>query len=93
MAGVAGRGQRLVADFRKRQGDASPSADPLNIGGAFMEMTTRLMTNPARMVQAQIGFWQDYLTLWSNTSRRMMGATVGPVIEEPKGDRRLKDDA
>ena len=93
MAEVAERGQRIVADFLKRQGEESPSADPLNIGGAFMEMTTRLMTNPARLVQAQIGFWQDYLTLWSNTARRMMGESVGPVIEEPKGDRRFKDDA
>ncbi len=93
MAEVAERGQRIVADFLKRQGEESPSADPLNIGSAFMEMTTRLMTNPARMVQAQIGFWQDYLTLWSNTARRMMGESVGPVIEEPKGDRRFKDDA
>ncbi len=93
MAEVAERGQRIVADFLKRQGEESPSADPLNIGSAFMEMTTRLMTNPARLVQAQIGFWQDYLTLWSNTARRMMGESVGPVIEEPKGDRRFKDEA
>ncbi len=93
MAEVAERGQRIVADFLKRQGEGSPSADPLNIGSAFMEMTTRLMSNPAGLVQAQIGFWQDYLTLWSNTARRMMGDTVGPVIDEPKGDRRFKDEA
>jgi polyhydroxyalkanoate synthase len=56
-------------------------------------MTTRLMANPAKLVQAQIGFWQDYLTLWSNTARRIMGEQVGSVIDEPKGDRRFKDDA
>jgi polyhydroxyalkanoate synthase len=93
MAEVAERGQRIVQDFLKRQAEELPQADPLNIGGAFFEMTTRLMTNPARLVQAQIGFWQDYLTLWSNTARRMLGEQVGPVIEEPKTDRRFKDDA
>jgi len=93
MAEVAERGQRIVADFLKRQADETGNPDPLNIGGAFMEMTARLMSNPARLVQAQLGFWQDYLTLWSNTARRMMGESVGPVIEEPKGDRRFKDDA
>ncbi len=36
-------------------------------------MTAKLMANPARLVQAQIGFWQDYMTLWQNTTRRMMG--------------------
>ncbi len=95
MAEVAERGQRIVQDFLKRQSEAgSPQADPLNIGSAFLEMTTRLMTNPARLMQAQLGFWQDYLTLWSNTARRMMGGdSSASVIEEPKGDRRFKDDA
>ncbi len=93
MAEVAERGQRIVQDFLKRQADETGNPDPLNIGGAFMEMTTKLMSNPARLVQAQMGFWQDYLTLWSNTARRMMGENVGAVIEEPKGDRRFKDDA
>jgi polyhydroxyalkanoate synthase len=95
MADVAERGQRIVADFLKRQnGDAGvPGADPLNIGSAFMEMTTRLMANPTRLMQAQIGFWQDYLTLWQNTARRMMGDAPKPVIDEHKADRRFKDEA
>jgi len=95
MADVAERGQRIVTDFLRRQGatDGPPNPDPLNIGSAFLEMTARLMTNPARIMQAQIGFWQDYLTLWQNTARRMMGAQVDPVIAERKGDKRFKDDA
>jgi polyhydroxyalkanoate synthase subunit PhaC len=94
MADVAERSQRIVTDFLKRQaGDgASPGPDPLNIGNAFLEMTTRLMANPARLMQAQIGFWQDYLTLWQNTARRMMGEPVAPLIEESKTDRRFKHD-
>ncbi|WP_270938794.1 PHA/PHB synthase family protein [Falsiroseomonas oryzae] len=96
MADVAERGQRIVTDFLKRQtneGSATgPGPDPLNIGNAFLEMTTRLMANPARLMQAQIGFWQDYLTLWQNTARRMMGEPVAPVIEEAKTDRRFKHD-
>ncbi len=95
MADVAERGQRIVTDFLKRQAEdgPAPGPDPLNIGNAFIEMTSRLMANPARLMQAQIGFWQDYLTLWQNTARRMMGEPVTPVIEEAKTDRRFKDDA
>jgi polyhydroxyalkanoate synthase len=95
MSEVAERGQRIVSDFLKRQSDgSSASADPLNIGGAFLEMTTRLMANPATLVQAQLGFWQDYLTLWQNTARRMMGQPdPEPVISEDPRDRRFKDDA
>jgi polyhydroxyalkanoate synthase subunit PhaC len=96
MAEVAERGQRIVSDFLRRQtveGASASSPDPLNIGSAFLEMTTRMMTNPARLMQAQLGFWQDYLTLWQNTARRMMGEEVQPVIAEDARDRRFKDEA
>ncbi|MCK8784241.1 class I poly(R)-hydroxyalkanoic acid synthase [Roseomonas sp. NAR14] len=66
-------------------------ADPLNIGGAFMEMTARLMASPARIGRAQLGFWQDYLTLWQNTTRRLLGAPAEPVIEAEPGDRHFRD--
>ena len=93
MADVAERGQRIVTDFLKRQAGSATDPDPLKIGNAFLEMTTRLMANPARLVQAQIGFWHDYLTLWQNTARRMLGDDPQPVINEDSKDRRFKDDA
>ncbi len=93
MADIAERSQRIVSEWLKRQGDAEHTPDPLNIGGAFLEMTARLMANPAHLVQAQIGFWQDYMTLWQNTARRMMGMGSEPVIDAPPSDRRFRDDA
>ncbi|MCA3281676.1 MAG: class I poly(R)-hydroxyalkanoic acid synthase [Roseomonas sp.] len=93
MADVAERSQRIVADFLKRQADTPGEADPMHIGNAFLDMTTRLMTNPAKLMQAQIGFWQDYLTLWQNTARRMMGEPAPAVIAEDQKDKRFKDEA
>jgi polyhydroxyalkanoate synthase len=94
MADIAERSQRLVGDWLDRQSkQAAPNADPLNIGGAFMEMTARLMANPARLVQAQMGFWQDYLTLWQSTTRRMMGMDSAPVITADPKDKRFRDEA
>jgi polyhydroxyalkanoate synthase len=98
MADVAERGHRIVTEFLNRQTlaagqDGAPGPDPLHLGSAFLDMTTRLMTNPARLVQAQLGFWQDYLTLWQNTARRMWGEEVQPVIAEDSKDRRFKDEA
>src|SRR3954447_474032 len=87
MADIAERSQRLVSEWLKRQCDEDRSADPLNIGSAFLEMTARLMANPARLVAAQLGFWQDYLTLWQNTARRIMGEQTEPVIDAPSTDR------
>ena len=93
MSDIAERSQRLVADWLARQGTKEHTPDPLNIGGAFMEMTTKLIANPSRMMQAQLGFWQDYMTLWQNTARRVLGGESAPVIATPSGDRRFKDDA
>lgn len=93
MANVAERSQRIVADFLKRQADTPGEADPLHIGNAFLDMTSRLMANPARLVQAQIGFWQDYLTLWQHTARRMMGEPAPDVIAEDQKDKRFKNEA
>ncbi|WP_337875476.1 class I poly(R)-hydroxyalkanoic acid synthase [Elioraea sp.] len=91
MADIASRSQRIVMEFLKRQNDAQmPGFDPLNIGSAFLEMTARMMANPAKLVQAQMSFWQDYMLLWQNTARRLMGDTPEPVVEPPPGDRRFK---
>src|SRR5215472_3416162 len=83
MADIAERSQRIVSEWLKRQGTEEHAPDPLNIGSAFMEMTTRLMANPSRLVAAGLGFWQDYMTLWQNTARRVMGMEAGSVIDSP----------
>src|SRR3546814_12289864 len=76
MAAIAERSQKLVADFLARQKEAGGNAnslDPLNIGAAFMEMTQRMMADPAKLVQAQMNLWQDYMRLWQSTAQRMLG--------------------
>jgi polyhydroxyalkanoate synthase len=93
MADIAERSQRIVAEWMKRQSHGEFNVDPLNVAGAFMEMTAKLMTNPAKLVQAQIGFWQDYMSLWQSTTRRMMGIESEPVIDADPKDRRFRDDA
>jgi polyhydroxyalkanoate synthase len=97
MTRIADRSRQLVADFVARQAEqgAEPDrqADPLNIGTAFFELTARLMTDPARLVQAQISLWQDYMSLWQTATRRFFGEPAEPVAEPAPGDRRFKDQA
>ncbi len=95
MADIAERSQRIVTEFLSRQGDGpNPAgmADPLNIGNAFLEMTARMMSDPGRVVEAQMALWQDYMLLWQQTTRRMMGHESQPVVQPEKGDRRFRDD-
>jgi polyhydroxyalkanoate synthase len=93
MADVASRSQRLVNDWLKRQSKEGMDLDPLNVAGAFLEMTTKLMANPGNLVHAQLTLWQDYITLWQHTTRRIMGAETAPVIESDPKDKRFKDAA
>ncbi len=94
MADIAERSQRIVGEWLRRQaGEGLSTPDPLNIGSAFLEMTARLIANPAKLMQAQLGFWQDYMSLWQNTARRVMGMDSTPVIQADPKDRRFRDDA
>jgi polyhydroxyalkanoate synthase len=93
MADVAGRSQRLVNDWLKRQSKEGMTLDPLNVAGAFLEMTAKLMANPSAMMQAQLNLWQDYITLWQHTTRRIMGTDTAPVIESDPKDKRFADAA
>ena len=94
MADIAERSQRIVTDWLGRQTAETPEFDPMHVGQAFADMTAQLMRDPAKLVQAQIGFWQDYMTLWQNTTKRMMGlAPEPPVIAADSKDKRFKDGA
>ncbi|MEK0083373.1 PHA/PHB synthase family protein [Benzoatithermus flavus] len=96
---IAERSRKLVEDFLVRQkdidvaGSAVPGVDGSRIGGTFLEMCTRLMSNPHELVQAQFQLWQDYVRLWHTTAQRMMGVEVEPVIVPDRADRRFKDAA
>ncbi|MEQ8356868.1 MAG: class I poly(R)-hydroxyalkanoic acid synthase [Kiloniellaceae bacterium] len=93
MTRIAERSQKLVSEFLARQEpqENGPSAmDPMNIGTAFMEMTQRMMADPAKLVQAQMTLWQDYMRLWQTTTQRMMGQEADPVAAPERGDRRFK---
>jgi len=100
IAEIAERSQRLVTEFLSRQGGganggsgAGMPATPNHIGSAFLEMTAQMMSNPAKLAEAQMTLWKDYMTLWQSTADRMMGKDGAPAIEPASDDRRFRDDA
>jgi len=96
LADIGERSQRLINEFLEKQANPPPhggSPDPLNIGNAFLEMTTHLLSNPAKLMEAQWSLWQDYAALWQTATQRLLGGSPTSVIEPQKGDKRFKDDA
>ena len=108
MAEMAETSQRMISEFLARQmsggtmtgsvgGDdangGSLNPDPLNIGGAFTELTTHMMSDPAKLMEANMALWQDYTKLWQNTVTRMMGGEAEPMVTPEPGDRRFKHES
>ena len=96
LAEIADKSQKLMhvlAERRYAGNGADRSTDPLNLRPTLLELTARLMADPARLVQAQLALWQDYLRLWQSTGRRLLGQPAAPVAEPEQGDRRFRDPA
>ncbi|MDB5394614.1 MAG: class poly(R)-hydroxyalkanoic acid synthase [Rhodospirillales bacterium] len=92
---LAERGQKLVTEFLERQASSTEGGpiDKLNIGGAFFEMTARMLADPARLMQAQMQLWQDYMALVGSATRRFMGEAAEPTVSPAKDDKRFRDPA
>jgi polyhydroxyalkanoate synthase len=99
MVRIAEKSRELVSDFLSRHPVAGlpekndGPVDPMNVGAAFFEMTRRMMEDPTKLVQAQIGLWQDYVALWQHATRQFLGAEDKPFIEPKKDDWRFRDAA
>jgi polyhydroxyalkanoate synthase len=95
MNDIAERSQKLLQDFAERgcAANGGGSSDPLNLSRTFLELTTRVMSDPGAVLQAQFSLWQDHLRLWQHMGQRMLGQTSEPLIEPERDDRRFRDPA
>jgi polyhydroxyalkanoate synthase len=94
MGEISEKSQQLLHDLAERQcANGASTADPLNLGSTVLELTARIMTNPAAVAQAQLSLWQSYLQLWQATGQQLLGHEVAPVIQPERGDRRFRDPA
>ncbi|NQV83769.1 MAG: class I poly(R)-hydroxyalkanoic acid synthase [Rhodospirillales bacterium] len=101
---IAETSQRMIGEFLARQvakgaeaangsGGQAPNPDPLNIGDAFLELTKQMMSDPAKLMEANLALWQDSAKLWQNAAAGMMGAEAEPMITPEPGDRRFKHES
>lgn len=92
---IAARSQKILNTFMERNKnnlEAFQSKDSAHIQDAFADFMKHLSSEPARFVEANINFWQDYVTLLKNTLDRANGQEVEPVIKPEKSDRRFKNE-
>jgi polyhydroxyalkanoate synthase len=89
---IAGSSRKLVLEFLHRQmkSPGHQRMDPLNVGGAFLEMTARLMADPGKIMTAQLEFWQRHVDLWHSATQRLLGQNAKPATAPTDDDRRFK---
>ena len=93
-ANIGEKSQEIVKSFLARQDTLNTGPiDPLNVGNAFFELTQQMLNNPAKMVEAQISLWQDYMELWRATTLSALGEESQPVVTPEQGDNRFKNEA
>lgn len=95
LARISTQSQELLAEFMRRepQPEGVVAASMESAVEAFQEMLVELMKNPEILWKAMFELWQEYLTLWANTTARMMGSPLAPAFEPGPKDRRFKDAA
>ena len=88
---IAERSQSLVQEFAARDNFQVP--DPGIVAKSFLELSQKLLADPAKIIEAQMNFWQEYLNVVQATTRRLAGETVEPVVKPAPDDKRFKDEA
>ncbi len=91
-ADIAQKSGELVNRFLASGGKDTHSAlsDELGLSQAFFEAWSKMLSDPAKLAEAQMKAWQDYMSLWQNAMLKMMGQDTQPVAEAAHGDRRFK---
>ncbi|MDR1646692.1 MAG: class I poly(R)-hydroxyalkanoic acid synthase [Zoogloeaceae bacterium] len=94
-ADIAQRASHVLSQFiekKSKEGIRIPQ-DELGLAQAFMEMSSRLLSNPGKLAKAQTNLMWDYFSLWQHSTLKLMGMPNPPVITPQKGDRRFNNEA
>jgi polyhydroxyalkanoate synthase len=92
---IAEKSQVIVKEFLNRQKNdgAFDLQDQMALGKSFLELTQKMLADPAKLAQAQASLWQNYFELWQKALPAMFGGQpLEAVVREPKGDKRFKHD-
>src|SRR3974390_1966064 len=87
---IAMQSQLLMQRFLSSQTDATKfgMGDTSTLGFDFVDLMTKMMTDPTAVARAQIDLFNDRWAIWQKTAERMF-APQAPDADKPK-DKRFK---
>jgi polyhydroxyalkanoate synthase len=92
---VAEHSAKLLGEFAAKDhvSDMSSAArDELGIAKAYMDLYSKMLSNPAGLAAFSTNMMLDYMQLWQSSWMKMMGVQGTPVAAPAKGDGRFRDD-
>jgi hypothetical protein len=87
---IAGQSQSLMQRFLSRQPAAGKigMGDASTVGSAFLELMTKMMSDPVAVANAQIGLFNEGMTVWRHAAERIF--LMQESLVEPARDKRFK---
>jgi polyhydroxyalkanoate synthase len=92
---VAERAARILGEFAQKHVANSVSAavsDELGIAKAYMDLYSRMLSNPMALAAFSTNMVLDYMQLWHSSWMKLLGFGSRPVAEPAKGDARFRDE-
>ena len=93
LARAAETSQEILKNILSRNSEARPSPLATQIGSASLDYFQQLFSDPTRLAEMQLGWWQEYAKLLEYSSRRLLGQESEPVIIPEPRDKRFRDQA
>ena len=86
---IAGQSQSLMQRFLSRQPAAGKigMGDASTVGSAFLELMTKMMSDPVAVANAQIGLFNEGMTVWRHAAERVF--LMQESLVEPARDATL----
>ena len=91
-ARAAEKGSCLLGEFVNKQMESghSMATDEFGIARAYMNLASKILSNPVKLAETQMNLWWEYMNLWQGSTLKMMGMPVRPSATPEKNDRRFK---
>lgn len=95
MQKIAERSQELLEVYMQSSQPSPESTlqENWHISTAFMQLFEKMLSNPTKLWEMQMAWWQDYMNLWNETAKSFAGEPSKPVAKIDPKDRRFKDKA
>lgn len=93
MMDASQRAQPLIQDFlQKYDLGKTPLLPPdtAHLQEAYAKFMGNIMSDPQKLVDMQVQFWNDWTSLWGETTRKFLGGEGKTLFTPDKGDKRFK---